>query len=102
MERVRPEFLKGIASGDLDGSGQWMLSEVPSAGSDAPVWTQVRFDWQVEARQGWMRMLARVARPGFVLSHDHVMKKGAEGLAGHLGCRMRDFTAGDAGQVSSD
>ena len=48
------------------------------------------------------QLLFRVARPIFVLSHDHVMKKGAEGLAGHLGCRLRDFTAGDAGQLSSD
>ena len=102
VERSRPEFLRGIASGDLEGSGRWVLSEIQAAGPDAPVWTQVRFDWQVEARQGWMRRLDRVARPIFVLSHDHVMKKGAEGLAGHLGCQMRDFTAGDAGQLSSD
>lgn len=102
VERVRPEYLKGAASGDLEGSGRWILTEVPAAGPDPPVWTRVEFEWQVVARQRWMKVLDPVARPIFVLSHDHVMKKGAEGLAGHLGCRLRDFTAGDAGQLSSD
>ena len=102
VERVRPEYLLGVASGDLEGSGRWILSEVTAAGPRAPVWTEVLFEWQVVATQGWMRRLAPLARPVFVLSHDHVMKGGAEGLAGHLGCRLRDFTAGSGDRVSSD
>jgi hypothetical protein len=86
VERREPEFLKGIASGDLSGSGSWSLSEYQG-------WTDVRLDWNVKAQRKWMEFLAPVARPVFVHGHDHVMRAGAEGLAGHLGAEMRDFTS---------
>lgn len=97
VERRKPEFLKGVATGEVEGSGQWTLSEVPSSGAGpnpAQVWTQINFEWLVVANKKWMEMLDPVARPLFVFSHEYVMKHGAEGLAGHLGCDMRDFAAG--------
>ncbi|MCO5314736.1 MAG: SRPBCC family protein [Solirubrobacterales bacterium] len=87
VERVHPEFLRGVASGDVTGEGTWRLSPGPDG------WTGVDFDWNVRANRRWMEFLAPVARPLFVSSHDHVMKKGAEGLADHLGCQIRSFEA---------
>ena len=84
VERREPEFLKGLASGDLSGTGSWSLSEYQG-------WTDVTLDWNVSAKRKWMEFLAPVARPVFVHGHDHVMRAGAEGLAGHLGVEMRDF-----------
>jgi hypothetical protein len=82
---LRPyEFLKGDARGDLTGHGCWYLSQVGD-------WSEIRLDWVVRATKGWMEFLAPVARPIFVYGHDYVMKKGAEGLAAHLGVDMRDF-----------
>ena len=95
LERVRPEYLVGAATGDLEGSGKWILGEVPAAGVSGPVWTEVRFDWKVIATRGWMRRLAPIARPVFGHSHDHVMKAGAEGIAEYLECEMRGFTTGE-------
>ncbi len=84
VERREPEYLKGLATGDLSGSGAWTLSEYQG-------WTDVTLDWNVRAERRWMEFLAPVARPIFVHGHDHVMKAGAEGLAGHLGVELRDF-----------
>ncbi len=84
VERREPEFLKGLASGDLSGSGSWSLSEYQG-------WTDVRLDWVVDANRKWMEFLAPVARPVFVHGHDHVMRAGADGLAAHLGVELRDF-----------
>lgn len=87
VERVHPEYLRGAASGDVVGQGTWRLT-VPEEG-----WTAIEFDWNVRANRRWMEFLAPIARPLFVSSHDHVMKRGAEGLATHLGGEMRGFTA---------
>ncbi len=84
VERREPEFIKGLAVGDLSGSGSWSLVEYQG-------WTEVKLDWMVDATRRWMEFLAPVARPVFVHGHDHVMRAGAEGLAGHLGVEIRDF-----------
>ena len=87
VERVRPEYLRGVATGDVLGEGVWRLETVESN------WTSIAFDWQVRTNRKWMEFLAPVARPLFVSSHDHVMKEGAEGIATHLSCNMRGFSA---------
>nr|HNH87704.1 hypothetical protein [Solirubrobacterales bacterium] len=87
VEKVHPEFLRGVATGDVVGEGTWTLA------TTADQWTSIEFDWNVRANRKWMEFLAPLARPLFVSSHDHVMKEGAEGLAGHLSCEMRDFSA---------
>ncbi len=87
VERVRPEYLKGLATGDVVGEGKWTL------GTTDDSWTSIEFDWNVRANKRWMVALAPVARPLFVSGHDHVMKEGAEGLANHLSCDLRDFSA---------
>lgn len=87
VERVHPEYLRGVATGDVVGEGVWRL------GSNGTGWTTVEFDWDVRANRRWMEFLAPVARPLFVSSHDHVMKEGAEGLAAHLACEISGFNA---------
>lgn len=87
VARVHPEFLRGIATGDVVGEGSWTL------GTTHDEWTSVELDWNVRANRGWMEALAPVARPLFVSSHDYVMKKGAQGLADHLSAEFREFSA---------
>ena len=87
VERVHPEYLRGIATGDVVGAGSWRL------GTTGDEWTSIEFDWNVRANRGWMEALAPVARPVFISGHDHVMKKGAQGLATHLSSNLRNFTA---------
>ena len=87
VERVRPEYLRGVATGDVLGEGVWRLETVESN------WTSIAFDWQVRTNRKWMEFLAPLARPVFISSHDHVMKKGAEGLASHLSSEIRNFSA---------
>lgn len=91
VERLHPEFLRGVASGDVVGEGAWRLTEQQTG--PETFWTGVEFDWNVRANRRWMEFLAPVARPLFISSHDHVMKRGAEGLAEHLGCGIRGFSA---------
>ncbi len=94
VERSHPEFLRGVASGDVVGEGSWRLRPLdPAADASGSVWTEVEFDWDVRANRRWMEVLAPVARPIFVSSHDHVMERGAKGLAEHLGCDLRGFSA---------
>ncbi len=87
VERVQPDYLRGVASGDVVGEGSWTLA------TTADGWTSIEFDWNVRANRKWMEFLAPLARPLFVSSHDHVMKEGAEGLAAHLACDLRGFDA---------
>ena len=83
VERVHPEFLRGVASGDVVGEGTWRLTPVdrtePVTATD---WTEVEFDWNVRANRRWMEVLAPVARPIFVSGHDHIMERGARGSCG--------------------
>jgi hypothetical protein len=119
IETIAREHLKsleGRATGDLTGSGAWHISPVadleqPDPGSrrlfsarergdrrqdpDLVVWTQIVFGWHVVATKKWMRLINPVARPFFVHGHDHVMKEGAHGLAGHLKCEIRNFATGE-------
>lgn len=93
-ERVRPEFLRGIASGDVVGEGTWRLTPGgETAGGPSSGWTRIEFDWNVRANRRWIEVLAPVARPVFVGGHDHIMERGARGLADHLSCDMQGFSA---------
>ena len=73
--RVEPtSLLEGRASGELEGSGVWELSEAEGV-------TTVHYTWRVKTTRAWMNLLAPLLRPVFVWNHDYVMKAGAEGLA---------------------
>ena len=77
----RPNFLEGAASGELNGTGRWRLSE-SSAG------TRAEYEWSVDTGKRWMNVLAPVLAPVFKWNHGQVMREGARGLARHLGVEL--------------
>lgn len=86
MQTVRvepPLLLEGIASGELEGRGLWLLS---SEGSE----TIVRYDWNVQTAKQWMKLLAPIARPVFKWNHDVIMSWGAKGLGKRLGVSVAE------------
>lgn len=65
--------LEARAVGDLDGRGVWTLRE--EAGR-----TRVRYQWSVETKKPWMRLLAPFLGPVFAWNHGRVMERGRQGL----------------------
>ena len=80
-ERERPHLLAGRANGELAGFGRWRLYEGPAG-------TASTWDWEVATTARWMNALGPIARPAFAWNHHWVMRRGAEGLARELGCRL--------------
>lgn len=66
--------VEGAISGDVEGHGRWSFASDGGA-------TVVRFEWQVRAARGWMKLFEPVARPLFRWNHDSVMRSGGEALA---------------------
>ncbi len=77
----RPYLLEADAVGELTGVGRWRLFERDGV-------TAVLYEWNVATTTTWMNLLAPVARPVFEWNHDWVMKRGGEGIAELLGCRL--------------
>ncbi len=73
--------LEGRATGELEGTGVWELSD--GAGVTTVVYT-----WTVRTTRRWMNLLAPVARPLFAWNHDWVMSNGARGLSQLLGAEL--------------
>ncbi|HEY7735659.1 MAG TPA: SRPBCC family protein [Candidatus Limnocylindrales bacterium] len=79
VERVEaPGVLAGRASGELEGTGVWTLTQEGST-------TIARYDWNVSTTRWWMNLLAPLAAPIFRRNHDFVMSSGARGLCTLLG-----------------
>ena len=79
--RDPPHVLMGRAGGELAGTGLWRLYESPQG-------TASTWDWHVGTTAAWMNALGPVGRPAFAWNHGWVMRRGGEGLARHLGCRL--------------
>ena len=77
----RPERMEGEAVGELTGTGRWWLHDDGDA-------TTVLFEWRVRTTRPWMNALAPLAAPVFRWNHDWVMRRGGEGIASLLGCRL--------------
>jgi uncharacterized protein YndB with AHSA1/START domain len=77
-----PSTLEADATGELEGTGRWMLT--PDDGG-----TLVRYNWDVRTTRWWMSLLAPVARPAFRWNHDELMREGGESLARRLGARLQ-------------
>jgi len=75
----RPRVLAGEATGELEGTGVWTLTEEPGG------ITVARYDWNVRTTRWWMNLLAPIAGPVFRANHDVVMRAGAKGLCDRLG-----------------
>jgi carbon monoxide dehydrogenase subunit G len=78
--RERPVALSGIASGELEGTGDWTLWE--DAG-----WTVVRYVWAIRTTRAWMNLLAPLPFVDaiFRLNHHAVMRGGLAGIRRRLG-----------------
>ena len=79
----RPEFLEGLASGELNGCGRWHLAREGRT-------TRVRYEWSVETGKAWMNLVAPLLAPMFRWNHGEVMAEGGRGLARHLGVVLLD------------
>jgi uncharacterized protein YndB with AHSA1/START domain len=77
-----PSTLEADATGELEGTGRWMLT--PDDGG-----TLVRYNWDVRTTRWWMNLLAPVARPAFRWNHDELMREGGESLARRLGAKLQ-------------
>jgi len=86
----RPRLLVGRASGELEGTGRWMLRP------DGEGATRVTYEWNVRTTRWWMNLVGPLARPLFGANHDIIMGWGRAGLARHLGARV------EAAQASSE
>jgi len=78
----RPRLLEDHTSGDLRGTGAWILEPTTEGGVD------VTYRREVELHRRWMRHSAAVLRPVFEWNHFVVMRAGACGMAQALGCRV--------------
>ena len=66
-------LLESRASGELEGTGRWTLTEEGGA-------TRARYEWNVDTTKPWMNRLVPLARPLFEWNHDVVMRGGERGL----------------------
>lgn len=82
VDAVRePAFMSGRATGDVEGTGTWRLFEDDGV-------TAATYDWSVRTTRRRVNALGPVARPLLARNHDHVMRRGGEGLARRLGARL--------------
>ncbi len=88
-----PHLLEGVATGELEGTGRWELSEDASG-------TTVRYEWKVRTTRPWMNFVVPLLRPAFVWNHDVLMTEGGEALARRLGARLLQNESGDAALAS--
>jgi hypothetical protein len=71
--------MKGLAFGELEGVGEWFLSEKDGV-------THVTYYWTVFTNKSWMNRWSFLLKPAFRYNHDVVMRWGARGLARKLDC----------------
>jgi hypothetical protein len=78
--REPPYRLELAATGELEGTGTWALTE--SEGMAI-----VRYDWRIRTTARWMNMLAPLpfVDPIFRLNHHAVMRSGLAGIRRKLG-----------------
>lgn len=77
-----PYELEGVADGDLEGHGLWLLD--PRHGDGV----LLTYRWDVHLNRRWMRLTSPLLRPLFARNHASVMRAGASGMAGDIGCRL--------------
>lgn len=73
----QPTALEGTATGELEGTGLWVLEPAGDT-------TIVRYEWNVRTTQWWMNLAAPIARLFFTWNHDYVMERGRRGLQRYL------------------
>ena len=73
--------LKGVAFGELEGTGEWLFSQ-----QDGIV--HVQYNWNVVTNKKWMNTFSFFLAPFFNFNHNLVMHWGGKGLAKKLGTTL--------------
>ena len=68
------KYLKGIAFGELEGSGEWFFSDQNGI-------INITYNWKVYTNKRWMNIFSFLLKPAFVYNHNIIMHWGALGLA---------------------
>jgi len=78
--REPPTSLVGVATGELEGTGEWTLWTEED-------WTVVRYVWAIRTTARWMNLLAPLPFVDeiFRLNHHAVMRNGLIGIRRQLG-----------------
>lgn len=84
-EKEDQKHLKGIASGDLEGSGEWFFEETDGI-------TTVTCLWHVATTIWWMNKLSFLLKPFFKYNHGMVMANGAKALARKINSELVNVT----------
>jgi len=79
--REEPMAVDTVVAGRVRGEGRWRVEPFADG-------VRVHFDWLVEPRVPWMRLVSPVARPLFVWNHQALMLEGARSFARVLGVPM--------------
>ena len=82
---VAPFELEGVAGGDLEGHGLWLLEPRQADG------VLITYRWDVHLNRPWMRLTAPLLRPLFARSHASVMRAGAYAMADAIGCSLLHY-----------
>lgn len=85
---LAPFELEAVATGDLSGTGLWVLESQHGH-------VNITYRWDVHLNRPWMRWSAPALRPVFAWNHFDIMRAGARGMAGSIGCKLigyEDYT----------
>lgn len=94
--RVAAPFeLEGVAEGDLQGVGLWLLEPRHADG------VSITYRWDVRLDRRWMRLASPLLRPLFARNHAGVMRAGANAMARAIRCRMLRFEDCSVGGIAS-
>jgi hypothetical protein len=83
-ENEKYRRLKGEASGELEGEGEWFFEEKNGI-------TYIQYNWTVFINKKWMNYLSFLLKPAFNYNHDVVMNWGAKGLAKKLNAELISY-----------
>ena len=89
-DRDPPTSIVGVATGELEGVGEWTLWTEED-------WTVVRYVWAIRTTAAWMNLLARLPFVDdiFALNHHAVMRIGLAGIRRRLGDVAGTYTRDD-------
>lgn len=80
-EKEQLKKLKGVAFGELEGTGEWTFIQ-----HDGIV--HVQYNWNIITTKKWMNTFAFLLKPVFKFNHNVVMHWGGKGLAKKLGTKL--------------
>lgn len=83
----RLALLEGAVEGELQGCGRWRFYRQDDV-------IAIRYDWEVNVRQPWLRCLVPRLQRAMRWNHHAVILAGGQGLARHLGGRFLGMKEG--------